>query len=91
MNRLITFQNSCMESASSEPHKIDRWMIKFLLQHAVILDNRQTLESGAVHFDSIADSHDATNNQELLERSLVTEQIIRDAQAASGNTRELGH
>lgn len=35
MERLFTFQRACMSSADPNTHKIDRWMAKFLLQHAL--------------------------------------------------------
>jgi len=36
----MTFQNACLKSASSSTHKVDRWMVKYLLQHALVLDEK---------------------------------------------------
>ncbi|RFU30687.1 hypothetical protein B7463_g5642, partial [Scytalidium lignicola] len=40
VNRLFTFQNSCLQSADTYTHKIDRWMVRFLLEHALPLDEK---------------------------------------------------
>lgn len=74
------FQNSCIESAGLQSHQIDKWMIRFLLQHALVLDNRQSIA-----FDSTSPDSDTVGNRDLLMRSRVTEGIIREAQAASTN------
>ncbi|GME55823.1 hypothetical protein BKCO1_3000229 [Neofusicoccum parvum] len=40
MDRLFTFQKVCMWSADPNTHKIDKWMLKFLLQHALPIEDR---------------------------------------------------
>jgi hypothetical protein len=77
-DRLITFQNSCLESVTLNTHRVDKWMLKFLLQHAL------TLNTKAV-FNQTADASlvsDLLPSTQLVERSRVTEQIIRGVQAA---------
>lgn len=45
MDRLSTFQNACFWSATPNTHKVDQWMVKFLLQHALALDEKTESES----------------------------------------------
>ncbi|EKG17462.1 Transcription factor fungi [Macrophomina phaseolina MS6] len=40
MDRLFTFQKVCMWSADPNTHKIDKWMLKFLLQHALPVEDK---------------------------------------------------
>lgn len=40
MDRLFTFQKVCMWSADPNTHKIDKWMLKFLLQHALPIEDK---------------------------------------------------
>lgn len=42
MNRLSTFQDACLRSKDPNTHKIDRWMVKFLLEYASPLAQRMT-------------------------------------------------
>lgn len=35
MERLFIFQRACMWKANQNTHKADRWMVMFLLQHAL--------------------------------------------------------
>ncbi|KAH8589303.1 hypothetical protein B0O99DRAFT_523490 [Bisporella sp. PMI_857] len=77
-NRLITFQNSCLESVALDTHRVDKWMLKFLLEHALSLDTKAV-------FNQTVDASPASRllpSMDIFERSRVTEQIIRDVQAA---------
>jgi hypothetical protein len=73
MNRLITFQNACLRTAQLGTHRFDKWMVKFLLQHALALDEhdvyRLSVESPS--------TSGPLEDPRLLERSRVTERIIR--------------
>ncbi|KAB2580628.1 hypothetical protein DBV05_g839 [Lasiodiplodia theobromae] len=40
MDRLFTFQKACMWTADPNTHKIDKWMLKFLLQHALPIEDK---------------------------------------------------
>jgi len=40
INRLVTFQNACLWSADVNTHKIDKWMLRLLLEHALPLDDK---------------------------------------------------
>ncbi|OBT92151.2 hypothetical protein VE01_10043 [Pseudogymnoascus verrucosus] len=83
INRLIVFQRSCLRSETSNTHRLDKWMVKFLLQHALALDDKE-LEEDVYDLSSwplsIQDSHmDPTHvNTGLMERSRVTKEIIED-------------
>ncbi|KFZ11680.1 hypothetical protein V502_07463 [Pseudogymnoascus sp. VKM F-4520 (FW-2644)] len=85
INRLIKFQNFCIESTSPQPHKMDRWMIKFLLQHGLDLNSRDDVQSEEVPFYRPSNCVGSSSNWELLERSRMTEEIIRGAQVAPRN------
>jgi hypothetical protein len=85
INRLIIFQNFCIESTSPQPHKMDRWMIKFLLQHALDLNSRDDVQSEEVPFCRPSDRVGSSSNWELLKRSRMTEEIIRGAQVTPRN------
>ncbi|KAF2022380.1 hypothetical protein BU24DRAFT_338881 [Aaosphaeria arxii CBS 175.79] len=39
-DRLFAFQNMCLRSPDPNTHRADRWMVKFLLQHAMPVDEK---------------------------------------------------
>lgn len=39
--RLLMFQNACLGSSTAQTHRVDRWMIRFLLEHALPLQDRE--------------------------------------------------
>lgn len=41
IGRLMKFQEACLVSTSS--HRLDGWMVRFLLDHAVELEDRDSL------------------------------------------------
>ncbi|KAH8820309.1 hypothetical protein F5884DRAFT_849574 [Xylogone sp. PMI_703] len=76
MNRLITFQNACLRTAQLETHRFDKWMVKFLLQHALALDEK-------MEYTTLVDrglEQLSTRDEQLIERSRVTGNIIRGTQ-----------
>lgn len=72
MHRLITFQNACLRTAQLGTHRFDRWMVKFLLQHALALDEHDDYRLSVESPSALGPLED----QRLLERSRVTESII---------------
>ncbi|GAB7358784.1 hypothetical protein MBLNU230_g4010t1 [Neophaeotheca triangularis] len=45
IGRLIMFQNACLRSAdNTHTHKVDRWMVKYLLEHAILLGDKSEME-----------------------------------------------
>ena len=79
MNRLTTFQNACLRTAQLDTHRFDKWMVKFLLQHALALDEK---DEKAILIDA-TDQQPPVGDERLLERSRVTESIIRVRQSNS--------
>ena len=73
MNRLITFQNACLRTAQVGTHRFDKWMVKFLLQHALALHPHDTYNLSVESPSNLEPLEDPR----LLERSRVTESIIR--------------
>ena len=73
MKRLIAFQDACLQTAQVDTHRFDKWMVKFLLHHALALDEKDPtampLQSGL--------PVGPVENMRLLERSRVTESIIQ--------------
>lgn len=43
MDRLFAFQSACMWSADPNTHKIDRWMVRFLLNHALPVSDKKSM------------------------------------------------
>lgn len=39
-DRLLLFQNACLHSADKRTHILDHWMVKFLLEHAIVLGDK---------------------------------------------------
>lgn len=76
INRLVVFQNSCMRSLSNNTHRFDRWMVSFLLEHAVPLDEKESDPSNVWQ----EPRNPVSLNGTYLERSRVTESIIADMQ-----------
>ena len=75
INRLVVFQNSCMRSLTRNTHRFDRWMVKFLMEHALSLDEK--VEDLPNPWPEATAS--AVENPHL-ERSRVTQSIIADIQ-----------
>jgi hypothetical protein len=73
MKRLIAFQDACLRSAQLDTHRFDKWMVKFLLQHALALDEKDLTTIPSPSALPVA----PVENERLLERSRVTESIIR--------------
>ncbi|KAE9376698.1 hypothetical protein N431DRAFT_183107 [Stipitochalara longipes BDJ] len=44
INRLFTFQDACLRLDNTNTYKIDRWMLSFLLEHAMPLSQRSHSE-----------------------------------------------
>lgn len=71
MTRLTIFQNACLRTEQLETHRFDKWMVRFLLQHALALDEKMEGMSPNT-FEQLS-----TDNMQLLERSRVTGSIIK--------------
>ena len=42
-DRLFLFQRICLRTVDNHTHKIDHWMVKFLLEHAILLEDKSDL------------------------------------------------
>lgn len=72
MKRLITFQNACLRTAQLGTHRFDKWMLKFLLQHALSLD-----EHDGSHISTTSSGRPTSiEDERLLQRSRVTGNIL---------------
>ncbi|KAH6717984.1 hypothetical protein BKA61DRAFT_716562 [Leptodontidium sp. MPI-SDFR-AT-0119] len=71
MKRLITFQNECLRTSQQGTHRFDKWMLKFLLQHSLNLDEKDTSRSNEAPLRQIY-----VEDERLLQRSRITESII---------------
>jgi hypothetical protein len=73
INRLVVFQKNCIRSLSRNTHRFDKWMVKFLIAHALALEDKVD--------DEWPDS-DASQTPENahLEKSLITRSMMMDIQ-----------
>ncbi|PVH88083.1 hypothetical protein DL98DRAFT_404711 [Cadophora sp. DSE1049] len=72
MKRLITFQNECLRTAQLGTHRFDKWMLKFLLQHALSLDEHDASRNNT----NSSVRHASIEDERLLQRSRVTGNIL---------------
>lgn len=75
INRLVMFQNSCLKSVTSNTYQFDRWLMKFLLEHALVLEEKteeDTISWPDIDVDMAGNIH--------VQRSRVTQSIIMDMQ-----------
>ncbi|KAH8901376.1 hypothetical protein GQ53DRAFT_707720 [Thozetella sp. PMI_491] len=47
INRLIKFQNTCLLSTAPRTHRLDGWMVRFLFEHSLLLNGRDTVRSSS--------------------------------------------
>ncbi|KAF5590554.1 uncharacterized protein FSUBG_10770 [Fusarium subglutinans] len=73
IKRLVVFQKNCIQSMNVESYRFDRWMVKFLIAHALALEDK-------VDDSWSAASVDATNGNAHLERGRITQAMIMDIQ-----------
>ncbi|KAF2164412.1 hypothetical protein M409DRAFT_67944 [Zasmidium cellare ATCC 36951] len=76
ITRLSAFQSACLQSADPNTHRIDRWMVRFLLEHSLPLDERDWTYAGQTgqHIESSTATRPI---QGFVER----EQFVSDAMA----------
>lgn len=74
INRLVVFQKNCIRSLGRNTHRFDKWMVKFLIAHALALEDK-------VDDDLWLDSDiSQTPGNAHLERSRITQSMIMDIQ-----------
>ncbi|KAH7309901.1 hypothetical protein B0I35DRAFT_440794 [Stachybotrys elegans] len=76
--RLVIFQNNCLRSLrQEETYQFDRWMIRFLLEHLLTLEDKlhESQEMWPVEPETLV-----SVNSVHIQRSRVTKDIISDMQ-----------
>ncbi|KAH6871491.1 hypothetical protein B0T10DRAFT_523010 [Thelonectria olida] len=73
INRLVVFQKNCIGSLSRNTHRFDKWMVRFLIAHALALEDKVN--------DAWSDSDiTQTPGNDHLERSRITQAMIINIQ-----------
>lgn len=79
--RLFLFQRACLRNVDAHTHKIDRWMVKFLLEHAITLSDK----SSDYHRDGTSpqdfSSSEVPEMQRLSERGKFTKHALSGLRA----------
>ena len=73
--RLFLFQSMCICSAGN-PFKFDRWMVKFLLEYAITLDDKTEMERLYDTSPENADSPEAPDHRRLSHRDRSTQTAL---------------
>lgn len=74
-DRLFLFQRACLQSADDHTHQLNRWMVKFLLEHAIPLGDKP----GMPQFDSASPEEllsDTPERSRLNERGRFTRSAL---------------
>lgn len=74
MNRLFTFQNACLESVEPGVHNFDRWMIRFLIEHALPLHGEPPELAAAVKSNDAGLSN--SNYRRIHRRGVTTRSML---------------
>lgn len=75
-DRLFHFQRACLRSVDNHTHKVDRWMVKFLLEHAALLGNKDDdARCESTSPQDLALAGDSRHSQ-LSQRGQVTRQAL---------------
>ncbi|KAK4554239.1 hypothetical protein LTR86_008767 [Recurvomyces mirabilis] len=72
--RLFMFQKACLQSIDQRTHKVDHWMVKFLLEHGNVLDERSYTEEDTPSPHHVSSTSPTT--QAVFERSRVTRSAL---------------
>ncbi|CEI41727.1 unnamed protein product [Fusarium venenatum] len=77
INRLVVFQRGCINSMNVESYRFDKWMVKFLIAHALALEDKVD--------DSWPSPYPEPSYRDVqIERGLITQAMITDIQNYSG-------
>lgn len=75
-DRLFVFQSACLRSGGDHTHKVDRWMVKFLLEHAITLGDKTESDLLDNTSPRSLDSADPPELQRLTERGQFTRHAL---------------
>ncbi|KAI9731694.1 MAG: hypothetical protein M1834_004483 [Cirrosporium novae-zelandiae] len=76
LSRLLNFQSACLQSTSPHTHKIDKWMIRFLLQHVLTLDERLRADS-SLAIQTPDSEEPSVEAQRLSHRGRELDKLVR--------------
>ncbi|KAH8657800.1 hypothetical protein BX600DRAFT_514350 [Xylariales sp. PMI_506] len=74
INRLVIFQKSCMKSLGENTYRFDKWMVKFLIAHALAMEDKEENMSNP----SPEYSTDEMAGTTHFERNRIAQGMIRD-------------
>jgi hypothetical protein len=78
IKRLVVFQKNCMRSLGKNTHRFDKWMVKFLIAHALALEDKvQDLPNPWSEFEMNQMAETAH-----IERGRITQSMIMDMQSS---------
>ncbi|KAM0347635.1 hypothetical protein ACHAPU_004648 [Fusarium lateritium] len=73
IGRLVVFQKNCIRSMNTESYRFDKWMVKFLIAHALKLEDKTDNSWDGSQTDSMSGGLH-------LERGRVTQAMLMDIQ-----------
>lgn len=76
INRLVIFQNNCLRSMNRNTHRFDRWLVKFLLEHGLALEDKEEAMGSLSTDVEISPVYDGLQS----ERGRFTQGIIMELQ-----------
>lgn len=79
INCLIVSQTNCILSHNRHTHRLDKWMVRFLIAHAMELEDKVD----NIRFNPVMSQ---TSETTLLERIRVTQSINLATQTSKGKT-----
>ncbi|KAH6695349.1 hypothetical protein F5X68DRAFT_219817 [Plectosphaerella plurivora] len=79
INRLVVFQKNCIRSLGKNTHRFDKWMVKFLIAHALALEDKVEDEPW-LDPDLFSVSGDGHTGDAHFERSRITHSMMMDIQ-----------
>ncbi|KAK5734462.1 hypothetical protein LTR17_008963 [Elasticomyces elasticus] len=80
--KLFSFQKACLRSADNHTHKIDRWMVKFLLEHGNAIGDK-TVETAFDTPSPYGGTGDSPQAQQIMARDRLTRQALSELRASS--------
>ena len=70
----MVFQKNCIRSLGKNTHRFDKWMVKFLIAHALALEEK--VEEEPDHNPQV----DQTSEDAHFQRSRITQSMMMDIQ-----------
>ena len=76
IQRLLMFQDACLQSTTAKTHQMDRWMLRFLLEHALPLQNRPAASSDGSSAREPVEN--AGHHEVSFERTNILDQVFEN-------------